>query len=319
MGPLVSIIVPVYNVEKYVKCCIDSIISQNYNNIEIIIINDGSTDDSLKIVQNNYGTLSNVRIISQENRGLSEARNTGIDIANGEYLMFVDSDDFLLDDILRYAVSMAVKYQADIVSFGSTRCSENEYQKDIKAPIENNKISVLNNNLMYEYLVKRRIPVWAWAKLYSKKAFDNVRFPSGRLHEDIYTMYRNVDKSKKIVLSTRIGYAYRYNSESISNFKYSPRKMDIIRGYLQESEFISQHYPSLKKYAYRDIIYGCNIVTFSMLSSKKKDLELIKFTKPLYRHYEIYYLFSDASIRGKLFSLIICICPSALYKKFNVR
>ena len=179
---LVSIIIPVYNVEKYVSECVNSVLSQDYKNIEIVIINDGSTDNSLEICKRIADSDSRVKVYTKKNGGLSDARNVGIKLSKGEYLLFLDSDDYISRNCVSIMLNAALKSNADIVSGGVCRFNE---KREIVYEKKSAHNEVLNRyEAMKEMLKEGKTNTMACAKLYKRVLFDSIRFDVGKLHEE---------------------------------------------------------------------------------------------------------------------------------------
>lgn len=222
---LISIIVPVYNVEQYLNNCINSIVSQTYHNIEIILVDDGSTDKSGEICDKLKQRDGRIVVVHKINGGLSDARNAGLNIASGRYVMFVDSDDY----IPNYAVDYLYKLLKDNdsnVAIGALRMTK---ELDSRQKLKNGKIYLYNNKeaigqILYANLFSTSAP----AKLYEKKLFDDIRFPVGKLHEDLYTIYKVIDKAHKVVYGNEIVYFYFHRVGSITASKFSVKRLDAI-------------------------------------------------------------------------------------------
>lgn len=208
---MISVVVPVYNVESYLKQCLESICRQSYTNLEILLVDDGSTDKSALLCDEFAKKDERIRVFHQENQGLSEARNTGMKYAGGSFLYFVDSDDWLEPDALARLVKTQKKQGADIVcggyciSDGVTRrdcvCQSKEYTGE---------------EGLFELCRDREIKNYAWGKLYRRELFAGIEYPRGKLFEDIYTTYQVFMRSEKIVTDDYCGYDYRVRQEGIS-------------------------------------------------------------------------------------------------------
>ena len=250
--PKISIIVPVYNVENYISKCLKSIINQSYKNLEIIVVNDGSTDRSGHIC-NYYSKIDKrVILINQKNQGLSMARNNALDIASGEYIGFVDSDDWVESDMFSTLYENAVVHNADIAICNATRIFDSE---KINLPNKIFLFSKYNNdesiavytgvNKFNYYLSKR--DYYVWNKLYKRYLFNNVRFPSGKLFEDIFTTYKLIDNANRIVITTKSMYNYVYRTDSITERPFSIDKMAMVEAHMEIHKHISNKYPHLEK------------------------------------------------------------------------
>lgn len=222
MQNLVSIIVPCYNAESYIKKCLESIFLQTYINIEIIIINDGSTDNSLNICQELQKQDKRIRIINQENKGASIARLEGIKQAKGEYLSFVDSDDFIEPDYIELLVYAIEKHQTSIAACNMVKHQADESPKIIK----NYHSQILNE----EELHKRFFSYDFWGfpgKLYKKGIFENIYFPKATINEDYVVMAQLFSQFKQIAYIDIPLYHYLiHNNVSLSNTKLSLKMMD---------------------------------------------------------------------------------------------
>lgn len=219
---LISIVVPVYNVEKYLEKCIDSIIAQTYDNIEIILVNDGSTDDSADIIAHFEAVDSRIKSYYQENGGLSAARNTGINNANGRYIAFVDSDDYIHPRMLEILYNNLVSTGSDISVCDLFWINEGKKTEEF---IDNN-ITVYNGiNVLRKLIRDDLISVVAWNKLYKSEIFDELRYPVGRLHEDEFVIHKILSQCNRSVYTTAKLYYYIKREGSIVA-KTSSKKLE---------------------------------------------------------------------------------------------
>ncbi len=297
-------IVPVYKVEPYLTICLDSILCQTYENFELIAVDDGSPDNCGKICDEYACKDSRIKVIHQKNAGLSAARNVAIDVASGDYLTFVDSDDFAFPEYLDKMVKALELNNADMAVCGNIRCSSSDSPKSLKKNLGNDKNEIFSDDRMKVFFSSNKISTVAWGKLYKREIFENLRFPNGKYNEDIYTTYLAVDLASRIVVCDYVGYAYRQNENSIINESYSKRKWDSIEGSLIRAKYIREHYPDLKKFAEREIIYNCNRVLMSMARSKVRDVEVMGKMQELYRTYVFSYVLGDCSLAGKIFAVL---------------
>lgn len=233
--PLVTIVVPIYNVEKYLKECLASIMDQTYRNIEIILVNDGSTDSSGTTAEKIAKDDSRIIVLHKINGGLSEARNTGINIANGKYITFIDSDDYIDKRFIEKLLYSALKFNADIIQCDNSR-------KSNLIGSGSNKATSITGLAAFEKLMRyKTISPTAWAKLYKLSLFKNngLSFPIGRLHEDTALLYKLIYFSKQIVCISSTLYYYRINNTSIMNSRYSDKHYGSVIQYHHElDEFI---------------------------------------------------------------------------------
>lgn len=244
----ISVIVPVYNVEKYLSQCLDSIIHQTYKNLEIILVDDGSTDSSGLICDNYSQKDKRIKIIHKCQGGLSDARNAGLKIATGEYISFIDSDDFIDKNMYSILINNTQKYNSDIVWF-------NYYSKKHfinSSIIKNNDLYDLSSsdkikfakNLFYQYKMDAHV----WAKLYKRSIFNNIKFPYGKLFEDIFVLLPILSNAKIISTIPDCLYFYRNRSESIVNqyFKQNIIKnIDFIESRIILAINYKNHFPNI--------------------------------------------------------------------------
>lgn len=248
MEPLISVIIPVYNVEKYIHTCIDSIISQTYKNIEIILVDDGSEDNSGHICDVYAKSDSRIKIIHKENGGLSDARNVAIDIARGDFITFVDSDDFVETDYVEYLYKLISKYSADLSICNISKIFEG---KESKKQIISNDIQTQYNaqEALSDMMYQKKFDTSACAKLYRTELFKEIRYPKGKYYEDLATEYKLFSKCNKIVHGSLIKYYYLIRKNSITTSEFSIKRMELIDIAEEMLDFISTKYPDIKKSA----------------------------------------------------------------------
>ncbi len=225
----ISVIIPVYNVEKYLNRCVESILNQTYRNLEIILIDDGSTDKSSQLCDFFSTKDSRIKVIHKKNGGLSSARNVGLDNATGEYVYFIDSDDWIANDTIEYLYETCKKYDADICSAkymltGNENKNFPEIDEVIEIVYERNKLQYYLDSA----LDGKNLEIPVCTKLYKKYLFDNIRFPEGQIYEDIYTNYLLIDKANKLVTSNKFIYFYFQQGTSITRSKFTERNYDLI-------------------------------------------------------------------------------------------
>lgn len=227
MEPLISVIVPVYKVEQYLDRCVSSLLAQTYENIEIILVDDGSPDRCPEMCDGYAKEHEKVRVIHQENKGLSGARNTGIDHAKGEYLAFVDSDDKWSPYFLESLYSALKETDADISQCRWEYMHGDEI-KEVYNPDAKKECFTNREMLANLYIQTGAYYVVAWNKLYKKKLFENIRYPEGRIHEDEATTYKLFDLAEKSVFvdNALYGYYVGSNGASITRNGFNMKKLD---------------------------------------------------------------------------------------------
>lgn len=315
----ISIIVPIYNVEKYLKKCINSILEQTFNEFELILVNDGSTDQSLKIC-NEYKRLdSRVRVINKLNGGLSSARNAGLEVANGEYIAFVDSDDYIDSDMYNMMIGLAKERNADIVQCRFKKVYDDYYDSKME---ELKFIEINSNNALYKLLKIGEINVQcvvSWNKIYKKELFKDIRFPVGKIHEDEFTTYKLFDESKKVIIMENELYYYRQVKGSIMNSGFNEKRLNYLEAVKEQLNYFKTknfkiYMEVLLKYEFNLKIYYFNVQEH--IEDNSKILENIKYEyKSIVK--EIIKC-SDISIGAKALSLIFFINPS-IYKWIQIK
>lgn len=231
--PEISVIVPVYKVEKFIHRCVDSILCQSFRNFELILVDDGSPDSCGKICDRYAENDNRIHVIHQRNGGLSAARNTGIDyvMANSKshWLAFVDSDDWLHPDYLKVLYNTAESALCKISACGFFR-TEGE-----ALPAEQDySIQLLSADDYYCGEIHDGVTAVAWNKLYHRSLFKDLRYPIGKLHEDEFTTYLAVYQAKKIGVTNAQLYAYYQNAEGIMRSEWSPRRMHVLEAFEQQ-------------------------------------------------------------------------------------
>lgn len=237
----VSVIIPVYNVEAYLPRCLESVVHQTYEDLEIIIVDDGSTDRSGTLCDHIRDTDQRIVVVHKKNGGLSSARNTGLSIATGNYVTFVDSDDYLSLDFIETTVGLCGHYGADIAIMHMLYVAETT-NDEIKNN-EKNQIEIFNSGrAIEESLYQKRYSCCTPGKLYRRRVFDGIHFPERRLSEDLATCHLLLDAADKIVYSNEIGYYYRQHNASIMHV-FNPGRMDALEWAVGIEQFCREKYP----------------------------------------------------------------------------
>ena len=239
--PLVSIIVPIYKVEPYLRRCLDSIVNQTYTNLEIILVDDGSPDNSPQICDE-YATKDNrIVVIHKENGGLSDARNAGLDICKGEYISFVDSDDWIANTYIELLLKAAIETNTEI-AIGNFIKTEQSYRLNIDN-IKNPNYVFLNSTSAIKKLWSndKIIYVTAWGKLIKKTIFTDIRFPKSFIYEDEYTSYKLLYRANKILFLDIPLYCYFQRKDSIIG-KSKPNSVRALKAYVERYNFFKEHH-----------------------------------------------------------------------------
>lgn len=270
-NPLISIIIPAYNVEEYISKCIDSILNQTYKNLEIILVDDGSIDKSGKICDFYKEKDNRIKVIHKENGGLSDARNTGIRESTGKYISFIDSDDYVDNTYIEELYNLILNDNVDMAI-----TSHKIIGSKIKAKYKRSKFTETKEKILDKMLYDEDVDVSAWGKLYNKKLFDNVEFPKGRLYEDTATFYKLVDKCDYISVNNIPTYNYVIRSNSISQNSFSIKKLDIIKSTEEMTEFIKNKYPNLVNGCKRRLMFAYLSTLTQLTKNKKRNKKIEK-------------------------------------------
>ena len=246
MGEKISVIVPVYNVEQYLERCVDSIINQTYTNLEIILVNDGSTDNSGKLCDELAKKDERIRVIHKENGGLSDARNRGIEEAESDLVGFIDSDDYIDNDMYEILLKNLNNTDADL----SMCALYDVYNNTPEAQVTNKETWKLSSEQAIKMVMEAKIlSVTAVNKLYRKSLFSDLKFEVGKIAEDAFIMVKLLDKCEKIVATNKKKYYYVHRENSITTQKFSTKFLNVIEAYEQNRNIILEKYPKLKDVA----------------------------------------------------------------------
>lgn len=246
---IISVIIPVYNSKNYLECCLESVINQTFKNLEIIIVNDGSSDGSKEICELYAKKDSRIKLINQENQGVSAARNKGLDIAQGEYIGFVDSDDFVKQDMYEKLYKLITDNKADIAVCAVEEINTHGKKKSSSTD-SNSKTFLFDTKEAVECILSGKfLTMYSVNKLYRRELFKDIRYKIGVIYEDTILSTQIFAKSKKVVYNSQVLYYYVRNPDSITLQKFSPKDMDIIDSGEYVSKFIEDRIPSLQKAA----------------------------------------------------------------------
>ena len=276
----VSIIVPVYQVENYIRQCVDSILAQTFADFELILVDDGSKDGSGAICDEYALRDQRVKVIHKENGGLSDARNWGLDQAVGNYFMFVDSDDYIAPTMVECLYKNIVNENADIVACNYLHFFEGDRKKDFSTNI---KLEILSGEeIFYNRKNERNYGIWtvAWNKLYKRETFGNIRFRFGKYHEDEFWANDIYQMDIKVVTIPECLYYYRQRDNSIMGKKNIQRDFDILEAfqeriavYLMDEKHADQ--------AYKVLIYSLEYLEESkrLITNKYEENQFLQVEK----------------------------------------
>lgn len=243
VNPKVSVIIPVYNSEKYIERCLCSIVRQTYSNLEILVINDGSSDSSLKICQKMADNDTRICVITKENEGVSVARNLGVSLATGDYLAFVDSDDYIHKDAIRFFMDISLATDADIAKGSYIEFSEDEPFDLKNVSYEDVRYQTINKEEAWKHLFddKHMIFGTVWGGLFKTKILERIVFPVGRTFEDTAIAHLLYENSKKTVFVDYPFYYYFVNKKGITHQFTINNTMDSIWASEERTEWFLEN------------------------------------------------------------------------------
>lgn len=316
----ISVIVPVYNVEKYIHKCVDSIINQTYENLEIILVDDGSPDNCGKICDEYSKKDNRIRVIHKENGGLSSARNAGLDIATGEYIGFVDSDDYIATDMYEKLYECIQKEKSDMAICNFL------YVDESYLPIEHLNIdtslkneTLKNTEIYYKFLEhKGWYFITAVNRLYKKNIWSVLRFPCGKQHEDEFTAHRIVGVCDTVSCIDDALYYYIQREGSITNVDFSLKNLDAVEAIVDRINYLC--YPK-----YIDMIVKYIFQAISIIERAYKFLDLnageckkrIKQLNISLNKIILKLLLKKISIKHKIHFVIFSISPKLYFKSLK--
>ena len=268
----ISVIVPVYNVEKYLDKCIESILNQTFKNLEIILLDDGSTDNSGKMCDEYAKKDSRIKVVHKENGGISDTRNKGIDVSTGEYIGFVDSDDYISEDMFETMYNLSERYGADISVVSYYEIRKNKII-DVR---DSGELSVMTTEESIKELLRdTKIQSYPWNKLYRRELFEGIRYPQGKNFEDIATTLLLFEKATRVVREEKPVYYYVRRNDSITENRNYKTYKDYVDVALNKYLYLFNKYPYDKEIeefnAYNFVI---NMVWFYSLINAHDLVEL---------------------------------------------
>ena len=276
----ISIIVPIYNVEKYLDKCIKSIVNQSFKNLEIILVDDGSPDNCPAICDEWAIKDSRIKVIHKENGGLSDARNAGLAVATGEYIAFVDSDDYIEADMYKKLLSVALNNKCDIVSCKLRMVYEND--KNFVTKDDSEDLIIYSTEDAMSALIDDKIRQVVRNKIYKADIIKNIPFDVGKYHEDEFWSYQAIGNATKIATIDYTGYNYLPRSGSIMGNGYSLKRLDAVEAKCLRQEYLDNNVPVLSQQGLINLIFTCiyhGQLSLKYLDKKEKKNALNKLKK----------------------------------------
>lgn len=317
----ISVVIPVYNVEKYVKKCLDSILNQSYKNLEIIIVDDGSKDRSVEIIENIIKNDSRAKIYRKVNGGLSDARNFGMNFVTGKFVIFIDSDDYIEDNMILTLYENIIKENADVSVCGIY----NVYINNKKAQCVNENIyfTCAKDRFLKEYLIGKLIPGSICNKLIKTNIAKNIKFPVGKIYEDAFYQFDLINFAKTYVVTTKPLYNYFHRENSITTKPYTKKNLDYIEIYTKFYNYVLKNNKNLEKEAFFRLSYAYFTVLDKILLEDdfykiKEYKEILKFLKINYfKIFKNYYFRIPRRIAVILLKINVKIYKFLLLKDLN--
>ena len=268
---LISVIVPVYNVEKYLDQCVESIVNQTYKNLEIILVDDGSPDNCPAICDEWAKKDERIVVIHKNNGGLSSARNAGLDVAHGEYIGFVDSDDYIDSDMYEQLLNAITDEDAELSCCGRRIVDE---QSSVQCDrYTHERTSYIGNDIVKSLFYGNEFDEAMWDKLYKKSFFNNLRFPIGEVNEDIVLMVKKFSSLNTMVHLGAAKYYYRNNTQGITKSKYNGKMSIVIKHLYEIKAFVVKTIPQLlPDYYFLQARYSCSqLINIYLSKGAKKE------------------------------------------------
>lgn len=313
--PLISIIIPVYNVEKYLEECVDSVINQTYTNLEIILVDDGSTDSSPDICDD-YGSKDvRIKVIHRTNGGLSAARNSGIETAQGEYISFLDSDDYIADNTIEFLYNAIVTHNADIAAVAMYKLFKNTVEPIFNFDTER---LLTSEDAFYEAINMEYLMPSANAKLYKKKMFNGVRFPDGMLYEDTYVIGEVLHNAQTVYVSSKPFMYYRQCGSSIMHKQFKKKNMQLLTVYEHCLDLANMYYPKATELCKYRIMWAAFYLLQRMITCNATDISEFEYVVNLLKKNKGFILGEKRfSLMKRVSILILWLSPKLYIKLFN--
>jgi glycosyltransferase involved in cell wall biosynthesis len=309
--PLISVIVPVYNAEKYLPKCIESIQNQTYRNLEIILVNDGSTDNSLAICYQYSEKDKRIIVITQENKGVSSARNSGLDIATGDYIGFVDSDDYIAPDMYEQLLSACLENDADISECGYYIVSESD--KIISSSSLKNGIVDGKYESSKAYVLRENTTPLVWNKLYRRRILERVKYSNFRYADDVWFNSRAFYECQRKITISECYYYHLRHKKSTMNAPFKAEKLEMIEAAKDVYEFYKTRFEDLCPYAVLYIVWAIIAIYNNLKETAPPDIQ--KKCEPiLVKEFKNYYKL----IKGEAYESIKFRNPHIAYFLFNI-
>lgn len=321
MCDLLSVIVPVYNIENYIEKCIYSILNQTYKNLDIILVDDGSTDTSGIVCDNLAKKDHRIRVIHKQNGGLSDARNKGLDVAKGEYISFIDGDDYIEPDMYFDMMTSMREQQCDISVCEILKTEPTRTIITKPYPYGDTEYTILNKEKVIIDLLQDKIDVSACNKVYKREVINDTRFPYGKTNEDFPFMSRVLTKTNKVIVINKAYYNYIQRENSITTTAFNIKQFDKYYNCLDVCDFIENNSPNVAIEAKHYLWYQ----TFCLLKKVYIDglehtyFEVVKEMRKTMKKNSLNIMISDnLTIKEKGMYFMISYVPKLYKLKHNI-
>lgn len=277
---LISVIVPVYNVEAYLDKCISSIVNQTYRNLEIILVDDGSPDNCPAICDGWKEKDSRIVVLHKENGGLSDARNSGMGAAHGEFISFIDGDDWIEPRFFEILQHELEAQNADVAAVQYRLCWEGDACERQSAY---EHVTVYDRQTAMRLLIQNQIKQVVWNKLYRSAQIRDIPFEKGKVHEDEFWTYQVIGRIERFAAIDYIGYDYFQRAGSIMGAGYSPKRLDAVEAKTRRQAYLTEHMPELAPEGARDLLFTClyhgqQVCKTLRGAEKKQAMQVLKTT-----------------------------------------
>lgn len=317
MNETISVIVPIYNVEAYLERCIESIVNQTYRDLEIILVDDGSPDNCGVICDEWEKRDSRIKVMHKKNGGLSDARNKGMKIATGDYITYVDSDDWIDLSMYENMMNVLIKEKSDIVACGFRKVTEIEtYEIDKSDP---SFLHFSNKDALKALITEEGLQQVVWNKIYRRSLVENIFFEKGKYNEDEFWSYQIIGRANKVTIIKNVYYNYFQREHSIINETYSLKRLDGLEGKESRQKYIDSFYPELSAIARLNLFYSYMYsyqCTLRMMNKSEKQIAIKKIENGLSNIHLKGSDYKDESMKQKIWILM---CKISMRKTCELR
>lgn len=285
---MISVIIPIYKVEDYLEQCIVSVTEQTYRNLEIILVDDGSPDRCPEICDEWALKDQRIKVIHKENGGLSDARNAGLKVATGEYVSFVDSDDWIAPEMYERLLESVTNEHSDIAACSVRMIWDDNIPNSIMLT-QTNRCVLDRKSAQLALLNEEELKQPVMYKLYKKSLIENIPFAIGKYHEDTFWSYQAIGNADYVSIIDYVGYFYRQRCGSIMSEKYSLKRLDVVEGKCNRQDYFKEYFPELEDRALVDLWFTClyhGQIIFRELEHNDK-LHALEFFKEVLKKYPI--------------------------------